>query len=128
MKRGIIIAIILIVLIAAAGFFYFKSQPELSEAAIRECENAPDKSACLSEERQILKCQQKASPDEKGMAEIKKCIEGIKGPIEAPISCAEQPDIPECAAVKECMNSENPSECLSKSGAGKVPVVIETSS
>jgi hypothetical protein len=126
MKRGILTAVIIIVLVAAAAIFYFINQPKLSEAAIKECENAIDKAKCISEEKAILKCQQKASPDEKGMAELKKCIESVTGPMEAPVNCAEQPDLLECQKVGECTNSENPAECLRQ--AGNVPVIIETSS
>lgn len=127
MKRGILIAVIILVLACAAAIVYLQSQPKLDEARIRECENTPDKSACISEEKQLLKCQENIAPGEKGIADLKECVESVTGTKAEPTNCNEQPELPECRIIAECASSENPGECARQSG-GEVSAVFETSS
>jgi hypothetical protein len=127
MKKGILIAVIIIVLVAAAAIVYWQSQPVLSEERIKECENTPDKSACIKEEKQLLKCQENMAPGEKGITDLKECVEAVTGPRKEPANCNEQPELPECRAIAECASSENPGECARQSG-GEVSAVFETSS
>jgi hypothetical protein len=128
MKRGILIAVIILVVVVAVAILYWQSQPKLDEARIKECENTPDKSACIREEKRLLKCQENMAPGEKGIEDLKKCVESVTGPREEPIACSEQPELPECKAIAECINSENPGECARQSGIGEVAAVLETSS
>ena len=127
MKRSILTAVIIIVLVAAAAILYLQSQPILSEERIKECENYADKGACIKEEKQLLKCEENIAPGEKGIADLKECVEAVTGPRKEPTNCAEQPELPECKAIAECASSENPGECARQSG-GEVSAVFETSS
>jgi len=128
MKRGILTAVIILVVVAAVAILYWQSQPKLDEARIKECETTPDKSACIREEKQLLKCEQNIAPGEEGIADLQKCFEAVTGPREELIPCSEQPELPECKAISECSNSTNTEECLKQAEIGKVSVVFETSS